>query len=105
MKKYTLFCAISYKGLEHLWILVSPGVLKSSPTDTEGQTWLNFGGVKCYTQTFGGWWIDTPDPCIVQRSTLGVVCPCIHLNLFLWRSLSNTGGERVWINWEFKLDG
>ena len=36
---YMQYCAIFYKGLEHLWIFICVGSLEPVPVDTEGQVY------------------------------------------------------------------
>ena len=61
---YTILC----KGLEHPQTLVS--AQNQFPVDTEGQMQLRFWGVKTYTWIFNCAGVRTPNPHVVQGSTV-----------------------------------
>lgn len=69
---YALFYTISYKGLEHLWILYPWGLLDSNLHGYRGTT--KFFGESKVTSGFSSLWGSVPPTFVVQGST---VC-------FLW---------------------
>lgn len=67
-----LFYVILYKGLEHLWVLLSVGggVLEPIPHGHQGTTWV-FGGIKSYMWIFNCMGVSAPNPShIVPVSTV-----------------------------------